>query len=187
MEVPLKRIGIFAGTFDPLHNGHIEFAKAAAKKYQLDKVFLAPERNPRNKTNVAPYQDRLNMLKLVLESSKNLEILEVPEAYFTVASSWPRLKKTFGEAEIFLLLGSDSARQLPKWQNLSKLKNEAQFIIGLRNEDRAEELNHVNGLKIHFLKSPKAGITASQVRNNKDDSLTDPKVISYIRQHKLYN
>ncbi len=73
----MKKVGILAGTFDPIHIGHIAFALRAIEKAQLDKVILLPEREPRRKRNVTDFNHRLSMLKLSVKSFELLEVLEL--------------------------------------------------------------------------------------------------------------
>lgn len=116
-----RRIGIFGGTFDPPHIGHLVMAQRAYEQLSLDVVFFVPNNIPPHKESpVASPQDRLNMLSLAV----------LPHSYFDVSDCEIRrggvsfsvdtvffFRKEFPKAELFLLIGEDSARSFKAWKN----------------------------------------------------------------------
>lgn len=185
------KIGILSGTFDPIHIGHIAFALRAIEKAQLDKVILLPERQPRNKKGVTGFKHRLNMLKITAKSFELLEVLELPDLYFTVEQTLPELQKHFPGAKISLLLGSDVAHTLDKWSGLNQLAKNVSLIIGLRQNDSAKRLGELltqiePSLNIRFIRTRYPEITSTGARKKATDQL-DPSVQQYIKQNKLYN
>ncbi len=145
----LSKIGIFSGTFDPVHAGHIAFALAAAEQAGLDTVYFMPEQQPRRKEGVTHYAHRLAMLKLALRPYKKLRILELPDRQFTVRSSWPRIKKQFKDSEVHLLIGSDMLRLLSstdaasQWPGYKKFLHEVRLVVGVRDEIDASEASQL--------------------------------------------
>ena len=87
-----KRIGIYAGAFDPVHKGHVSFALQAIELAGLDEVAFVPEPRPRNKAGVTHLSHRIAMLRLAVKGHPKLKILEVPDKQFLVATSLPRLR-----------------------------------------------------------------------------------------------
>lgn len=132
-----SRIGIFAGTFDPVHAGHITFALQALKAAKLDKVVFMPERRPRNKTQVEHFGHRVAMLKNALNPHPQFEVFESVDMNFSVKRTVPQLKVYYPDANFIYLFGSDVVGSLADWPNISTLIKNGEFIVGLReNADR---------------------------------------------------
>ncbi|HEX5744003.1 MAG TPA: hypothetical protein VFX84_00950 [Candidatus Saccharimonadales bacterium] len=134
------RAGIYAGTFDPVHSGHIAFALQALKAAGLDKVYFLPERRPRGKRQVEHFGHRAAMLGSALEPHPQLEVLELEDTNFSVNRTLPRLRKHFPGAELAFLFGSDVARGLADWSGAERLLKDAEIIIGIRSRDRRDDV-----------------------------------------------
>lgn len=128
----MKNIGIFAGSFDPVHKGHIAFSLEAIKQTSLDEVYFLPEIQPRGKEGITHVGHRVAMLNLALEPYEHLHVLELPDKQFTVTKTLPRLKQKFPAAKLFLLMGSDTAAGLPAWPNVGVLLNRLDVIVASR-------------------------------------------------------
>jgi nicotinate (nicotinamide) nucleotide adenylyltransferase len=133
----MKRVGIFSGTFDPVHKGHIAFALQAIKEAKLDEIYFIPEAKPRRKEGMTHYAHRLAMLEIALKPYQTLKTLELQDKQFSVNKTMPRLKVRFKKTELYLLIGSDSAMHLSdvkQWPNADALLKEIGLIVGLRGE-----------------------------------------------------
>lgn len=139
----MKRIGIYAGTFDPVHAGHVTFALQAVQAAQLDKVFFMPEREPRHKVGVELYGHRYAMLQRAVRPHNHLAVLDTTDKYFSVTRTLPRLQQLFPDSEIVLLLGSDVAQFLPQWQHVDTLVKNVSFCIGLRSGAERKAIEQV--------------------------------------------
>lgn len=131
-----RRVGIFAGTFDPVHAGHIGFALQALRAGRLDMVYFVPERRPRRKSSVTHYAHRLAMLKQALKPYPRLRILELPDRQFTVHNSLPRLRQQLPNANLALLIGSDVAMSLKDWPHIEQLLDSCELVIAARGTDQ---------------------------------------------------
>jgi nicotinate-nucleotide adenylyltransferase len=137
----MSRIGIYAGTFDPVHSGHIAFALQALQATQLDKIYFLPERQPRAKPSSTHFGHRVAMLKRALAPHKQFEILELVDVNFSVQRTLPELKRQFEGSELVFLFGSDVVAQLADWPNAERLMREGEMVIGLRNQDDRTSLH----------------------------------------------
>ena len=126
------RIGIYSGTFDPVHKGHIAFALEAAKVAQLDKVFFAPEMKPRRKENSTHVAHRITMLRLALRLHPKLDILELPDAHFTPRKTYARLRSYFPNDNLVLLMGEDLLMYMHTWPYVEHMLPHIEIAIGLR-------------------------------------------------------
>jgi nicotinate-nucleotide adenylyltransferase len=166
------KIGVFAGTFDPIHNGHLAFAEAAIKSHGLDKVIFIIERQPRGKSQVTPYKLRHEMLGRAIASNANFDIVEAPENQLTLAGTLPYLQKLFKNAHIHFLMGQDVASSAKNWPNAKHLLSQITIIEAKRSGDGAKSAS------------------SSQIREaialGKYSSYLPPAVARYIKSHKLY-
>lgn len=136
----MKRVGIYAGTFDPVHAGHIAFALQAIQSAQLDRVYFLPERRPRHKTGVEHFGHRVAMLNRALRPHPKLKVLETDDISFSIKRTLPRLQQQFGTAKLVLLMGSDVAQHLENWPNANRLFGQCDIVIGLREMQDTQSL-----------------------------------------------
>jgi nicotinate-nucleotide adenylyltransferase len=190
------RIGIFAGTFDPIHKGHVTFALKAIESADLDKVYFLPETQPRGKYTVTHISHRVSMLQLATRSHSRLKVLELPDKKFDMVRTWPRLKNRFRGSQLLLLLGSDVFANLPSWPHVNQLFEDAGVIVGTKGDrDIAHTLNSVVGLnkalwEVHLVESnhPAASsriIRSSLAQGQQPDVLLQ-SVNRYIAENWLY-
>jgi nicotinate-nucleotide adenylyltransferase len=166
----MKRIGIYSGTFDPVHAGHIAFAKQALKAAKLDAVYFLPERRPRGKTGTEHFGHRVAMLKRASRPYRKLHVLELEDVSFTVATTLPRLQKRFGNAQLVFLVGSDVATHMPEWDNADQLLKQVELVVGVRSSDSSvvmqESLNRwaTQPLQTTIIESSAPAISSRKIR-----------------------
>src|SRR3982751_4027627 len=110
-----SRIGIYAGTFDPVHAGHIAFALQAMERADLDSLCFLPERRARTKQGVEHFGHRVAMLRRATQPHPKFSVLELDDVSFTVERTLPALYKRFPQTQLIFLFGSDAVEQLPNW------------------------------------------------------------------------
>lgn len=130
-----KRLGIYAGTFDPVHSGHVTFALQALEAGRLDHIYFLPERRPRAKVGVEHFGHRVAMLKRALRPHPQFSVLELVDVSFSVQRTLPFLQRQFPEDQLVFLFGSDVIAGLATWPNADTLLKDGELIIGLRNDD----------------------------------------------------
>ncbi|HJP81088.1 MAG TPA: adenylyltransferase/cytidyltransferase family protein [Candidatus Saccharimonadales bacterium] len=135
-------IGIFPGTFDPIHPGHISFALKAAQMHSLDVVHLIPEAIPRGKPHATPLAERIERIEAAIEQHPQLSVLISPFPTSSTNQTLPWLTAQFSESTLTLLLGSDVAAHLGAWDSLPSLAQTVSFIIGMRSGDSRDALHH---------------------------------------------
>lgn len=136
----MKRIGIYAGAFDPVHAGHISFALQAIEKAQLDRVYFLPERRPRHKQGVEHFGHRVAMLNRASRPHRKLDVLELEDVSFSMERTLPKLQKRFAGMQLVFLFGSDVAQQVPEWPKANNLLKSSELIIGVR---QGSQLVHI--------------------------------------------
>ena len=128
------RVGIFGGSFNPIHLAHLVLAEYAREGQGLDKVVFVPASRPPHKSQapLAPAQDRLEMLRLALGHNPHFEVsaieLERDGPSYTLVTA-RELAKTLGsDAELHLIIGSDSLYDMPAWWHADELIREVRIV-----------------------------------------------------------
>jgi len=197
-----KRVGIFGGSFDPIHFGHINLAIQLQEAHQLDEVgFFPAGQNPfKMKASLTDASHRLAMLRLALEGIPSFFIdereLRREGPTYTVDTI-----KSFHEDrptdELFLILGLDTAFQFFSWHLPDEILDYSQVLIGKRICDPVNELDVIkdskvlNALKKGFTETRILDISATEIRDRIRQNLycghlLPQKVLDYIKSAKLY-
>jgi nicotinate-nucleotide adenylyltransferase len=176
------KIGILAGTFDPIHNGHLALAQAAQKEVGLDKVYIMVEHTPRSKRKVTDFVQRQAMVEIALREKPDMDFLDLGSKQFSVAETWPKIIRRFEDAELFLIVGSDTFAHVDTWPGIEAIN--ATFIVGTRSDDAPAS----KSVKSITLKTKLPKISSSQVRDDfaHAHGLINPVVGKYIETQKLY-
>lgn len=192
----VKRIGIYAGTFDPVHAGHISFALQALDAAGLDEVYFLPERRPRNKYGVEHFGHRVAMLNRACRPHTKLKVLELEDVCFSVKQTLPRLRKRFPSAQLVLLAGSDVAQQLTYWPGAEQLLVSCELAIGVRAGHQSSAVRQLVSawprppMALHVIDSFAAEVSSATIREalRKRQAVRGllPSVARYSDRHWLY-
>jgi nicotinate-nucleotide adenylyltransferase len=131
------RIGVFGGTFDPVHLGHLILAEQCREQGRLDEVWFIPAARPPHKLDrpLTPFAQRVEMLALAVAGHPSFRIDDLekdrPGPSFT-ADTLAELHRRHPDAELFLLLGSDSLPDLPSWYNPRDVVERAGLLVVMR-------------------------------------------------------
>jgi nicotinate-nucleotide adenylyltransferase len=140
-------IGLFGGTFDPVHRGHVALARAAMERCKLHRVYFVPANSPphKQKQPLTPFVHRFAMLTLATSNEKAFvpSLLEAPEEGESRKKDKPnytidtvrRLKQSFkskSSDRLFLLIGMDAFAEIAKWHQAESLFRECAFIVAGR-------------------------------------------------------
>lgn len=190
-----KRIGIYAGTFDPVHAGHVAFALQAMKAVQLDRVYFLPERRPRSKQHVEHFGHRVAMLREAVKPHPAFGVLELPDTSFSVRYSLPRLRKRFGRAELLFLFGSDIVDHIQEWPYIEQLLK-YELVIGLRGQADSKKLRpkiagwQVQPKAVTLIETQAPQVSSGKIRRalrlGRKAPGSLPSVARYSNRHWLY-
>ncbi|MDP6965061.1 MAG: nicotinate-nucleotide adenylyltransferase [Acidimicrobiales bacterium] len=172
-----RRIGVFGGTFDPPHIGHTSAALSAMRKLELDSVLMVVANDPWQKTNqnldlsdfdaltVSTPEDRFEMLKRAVDEHEDLtaddmEIVRGGRTYTIDTVS--ELNNRFPESELFLLIGSDVAKDFDSWRDPQEICRRVNVVVLTRpGTDRSEVGEDWD---FSFLDIPAKDISAKEIR-----------------------
>ncbi len=199
----IERVGIYGGTFSPIHNGHIMAANEFLLQMKLDKVIVIPTNIPPHKSvdiSDSP-QHRLNMCRLAFEAVDGIEVSDIELQRDGKSYTYDTLK-TFVKSnrKLFLLCGTDMMLTFDKWYRYEDIFNlclpvyirrendisQTQKIIAKNNEYYSK-----HNVAFRRLITEPINISSTEIRNmikcGKDISEFVPRAVSdYIRSHKLY-
>ncbi|MCM8785258.1 MAG: nicotinate-nucleotide adenylyltransferase [Candidatus Omnitrophica bacterium] len=188
-----KKIGIFGGSFDPVHYGHLIIAERAREEFNLDYIFFIPCGIPPHKKKIyASPIDRKNMIEIAIKNNQffkvsDIEIVknEVSYTYETIME----MKKTFFQINFFLIVGEDSFYDIPNWYKAKELVNEVIFLVARRSEKKDISIEYPLNYKI--ISCPFIDISSTYIRscifeNKSVKYLIPDEVIEYIKEKGLY-
>lgn len=194
------RVGIYSGTFDPVHAGHIAFAKEALERCGLDKVFFLVEPRPRRKQGVKALEHRQNMVHLAIHDESSLGHIILGHQRFTVDETLPALQARFKGAKIYFLMGDDMLTYFTDaaWPKLDEFIKAANLVIGARKRTADDIERHIallektRGIKIkhEIFKADHALQTSTTVRKalrrGEQPAEINSRVYRYIQANGLY-
>ncbi|MBM3832551.1 MAG: nicotinate (nicotinamide) nucleotide adenylyltransferase [Verrucomicrobia bacterium] len=130
----MSQLGLFGGSFNPVHLGHLLVAQAAREECQLDRLFFIPVAQSPFKPDLplAPALERLRLLRLALAGQSRCELDDQEIVRGGISYSIDTVRdyvRRFPGDEIFYLIGADHVRQLPKWREADELAGLVQFLI----------------------------------------------------------
>lgn len=196
------RIGIYGGSFDPVHNGHINAARNFMEELSLDKIIIVPAYCSPFKKGLAvtPSQHRLNMCNIAFGNTEGFEvsdaeILRADEGY--MSDTVAQIREQYPDAELFLLLGSDQLLTFQKWHAWSKITDEATVAAAARtwDDDAAMEaaaaVLRSDGAEVIIVPIDVKELSSTDVREavrRGDDisAMVPPGVAEYIWDNYLY-
>lgn len=197
-----RRIGIFGGSFNPIHIGHLVIAEAAWQEFHLEKVVFIPTADTPNKTmhHIDKYA-RYRMVELAVQDNPHFEIspieLERDGPSYTVDTIRELQRRSIPGTEFYFIAGTDAVADLPTWRYNRELIEACDFICASRPGDEEKiklSVRYFGALglkKIHFLRTPELEISSTILRGliRADRSvryLMPDAVISYIKNNQLY-
>ena len=129
----MQKIGIYGGTFDPVHHAHLILARFALEKFALERIIFVPTRvSPHKNASVATPETRLQMLRSAIESEPQFEVddceLERDPPSYTI-DTVQTLEEKHPGAHLFLLIGDDNLAGLPSWRGFEDLRHMVTFIV----------------------------------------------------------
>jgi nicotinate-nucleotide adenylyltransferase len=196
-------IGLFGGSFNPIHKGHIHLAESVYSALHLDRVIFIPSKKSPHKSNAEYVSDehRLNMCKLAVQdfpnfTVSNFEILNDGISYtiYTVR----HFRKLYPNDTLFLLIGSDMLLSFDTWKEYREILSTVTLAVVSRQTgdynaltQKAKELTSQCNANVIILSVPPMEVSSTEVRKNiafnKDYPCNlDKKVVQYIKSNGLY-
>lgn len=197
----IMKTGIFGGSFNPVHNGHIHLAETIMHELKLDRVIFVPSRiSPhRSMEEYVSGEHRLEMLRLACKNRTGLEVssyeLDTDRVSYSIYTV-EHFRQIFPDDDLFLLVGSDMLLCFDKWYRFEDILAHASLAVASRQDGdqeildkKAEELSEYG--RIFISRSSPEVVSSTEIRKKiaKNCDLTcylDENVVQYIRLNGLY-
>lgn len=197
------RLGIYGGTFDPVHYGHLILAEQCREQCELDAVWFVPARRPPHKESagITPPAARIDMLELALAGYPEFDVslIEINrEGPSYTVDTLEQLIKEDSSRELFLLMGRDSLIDFPTWRKPERILELATLVVVNRGPFETDDLHGAASTlgpaaadRVRFVQMPGIDISATDLRRRTREGrsirfLTPRPVTHYITEHQLY-
>ena len=196
------KIGIYGGTFSPVHNGHVAIAKAFVSQTGIDRLYIIPNFSPPHKSDVAGADtgDRVYMLREAMKDIPKAEISDMEIKRGGKSYTVDTLRELSKEGELFLLCGSDMFLSIETWREPSEIFRLAHIVVGRRENDfetgeqirryKADLETRCNASVIEIF-FPPVVVSSEEIREKIKkglpiDGLLPEGVAEYIKKKHLY-
>ncbi len=169
------RIGLFGGTFNPIHNGHIKMAETARKQFKLNYIYFIPCGIPPHRTkDLYPVKLRYEMVLQAIKGKTYFKVLDIEikkkKPAYTIETVKELINKKYFtirnlKSEIFFLIGADEFENLKKWKYPEKLAKIVIFLVLPRPEEKIKAPK-IKGLKWHMVHTKPVNISSTEIRKN---------------------
>jgi nicotinate-nucleotide adenylyltransferase len=196
------RLGIFGGSFDPVHNAHLAIARACQRQAELDEVWFTPtaiqplkQHGPR-----ATNRHRLEMLRLAIQDEPTWRVctIEIDRGgYSYTVDTLQQIHEELPDAEVFFLIGADALRDVAKWKQPREIFRMATPLVVSRAEQPLPDFKQLKalcteGTQPRLIEMPAADVSSSEIRRRvaaaeSINSLVPDAVAEFITQHHLYS
>ena len=194
INIQSVKIGLFFGSFNPVHTGHLIIANYICETTALDKVWMvvSPQNPFKEKQSLLNEYDRLHLLRLALEGNQNLHASDIefklPKPSYTI-DTLTHIKEKYPEHEFSLIMGGDNLASLHKWKNYELILKNHEIYVYKRSS--GTENPFPDKACVHFLDVPMLDISATFIRENIQQGhsmqyFLPEKVWDYIRDYNVY-
>lgn len=134
----MLKVGLLGGTFDPVHNGHLQLGDAVLDKYDFNKIIFIPSARPphKNEAIVCDIKHRLQMLRIGIEHKRNFEISEIEisrkKPSYTIETLAELKQQNGSETQYYFIIGYDALFEIETWYRWQELLASTNFIVAIR-------------------------------------------------------
>ncbi|RMF10109.1 MAG: nicotinate-nucleotide adenylyltransferase [Candidatus Neomarinimicrobiota bacterium] len=197
--MPVLKICLFGGTFDPPHIGHLLIAQTICEAENFDKIIFVPALIPPHKRSnkVTPVDLRLQMLQSALASNPKFEISEIEIRRGGVSFSIDTILEIkqsmkLDRENLYFLIGSDTLKQFHTWKDPERILAECQVIVALRPGFKPGEIPNWIFRQVRFANIPRIEISSTTIRKRWRENKTIRYMVTqpvweFINQHNLYS
>ena len=193
----MKKIGLFFGSFNPIHIGHLILANYILENSDMDELwFVVSPQNPfKDKKSLLTDHNRLDMVQLAVKNypkmrASNVEF-SLPKPSYTI-DTLTYLKEKYPNYSFALIMGEDNLDSLPKWKNSEKLMSEYQIIVYPRTfEGEKKDSEYLQHENISTVNAPIIELSATEIRNMIKEGknvrpMLPPEVFEYLDGSSFY-
>lgn len=173
------KVGLFFGSFNPIHIGHLIVANVMVENTDLDQVwFIVSPQNPFKKQSTLLHEfDRYDLIRAAIHDNYNLKVSDVefsmPKPSYTI-DTLTYLSDAHPDKEFKLIIGEDNLKSFPKWKNADQILKNYSLLVYPRPHAQPSDL--IKHPKVHMIDAPMIDISATFIRN----SIKNNKSIKYL-------
>ena len=177
------KLGIFMGSFNPPHKGHIGVTNYLLDNGYVDKILVVPTLNYWNKNNLIDIKDRINMLKFY--ESDNIIIDTTHNEYIYTIDLVHEIEKDYPNYVLSVIMGADNIIDLDKWKNYQELLKYNIIVMNRSDIDIEKYINKYNG-NFTIINDFNMPISSTDIRNCLSEDYLDKDILKYIEENNLY-
>lgn len=190
-----NKLAVYPGSFNPIHNTHLDMAKKIIDDNIVDKVVFVPAGDAYEKPNLAKGGHRYEMIKRTIEKEENLEVsdIEIKNNKLYTYETLNYFKSINENSELYLVMGSDNLSEFNTWKEYKYILNNYKLIIFMRNGQSKEDFKDYKDNKNILFVEYDVNLSSSEIRENikKEDyeevsKKVSKEVFSYIKEFNLY-
>ena len=189
------RLGIYVGSFNPVHKGHEFIANYVVENNYVDKVLMIPTEGYWDKTGLIDLNHRLNMLKFC--ENENILVSSEYSSYEFTYEILEALSEKLNDTELYLIIGADNLIKFELWENIDLILKHKVLVLGRNDIDMEEQIKKfTDEQQNHFVlvkDFPEVDVSSTRVRNkliscnfSELSNELDENVLQYILENKLY-
>ena len=182
-----SKLGVYVGSFNPVHDGHINIVKFLLNNKYVDKVLIVPTLNYWNKNNLIDIKHRINMLKFFEDD--NIIIDTLHNKYIYTYELLNILSNEYIDYDLYLVMGADNIVRFNEWKNVEDILKYNIIVLKRDNININAYIDKYNYDRSKFIvidNYPFINISSTDIRNNIDNSDISSKVYKYIKDNNLY-
>jgi nicotinate-nucleotide adenylyltransferase len=186
-----KKIGLFGGSFDPIHNSHIKIINEVLRQELVEEIWVIPCYNHNFGKDLVSFDERAEMVSLAFENRDKVKLCEVEKELGGVTRTYDTVTELKGnfDHEFFWICGSDCVQNFNRWHRAEDLAREIKFIVYLRKgfdigEDSLMEIEATLNVRADDVSSSNIRV---RIKNDEDVSkLVSKEVLDYLIKENLY-
>ena len=185
------KIGILGGTFNPIHLGHIQIAKEAIEKANLDSVIFFPSKTPPHKKDekILPFDIRVELIQKVLKNEKNISVSNLDDRDGKETYTFyllQKLREYYPQAEFYFIIGEDNVSELKTWYKYEYLLEHLKFVVLTRKTENLSKWKDLDYLdKLDFYQMEPINISSSEIRKRLKNNKTIKGLVPEIIENEI--
>jgi len=196
-------IGVFGGSFNPIHIGHLIIAEFAREQFHLEKVLFVPAKNPPHKESVDNHtsQHRYKMVQIAVKDNTFFDVSGIElnrEGPSYTSDTLQELKSLYPDQKLYFICGADSIVNIKTWHSIENIFLSADMIVVNRPDVNETDVKKISewltdryNASIHFCNMPDIEISSTMIRKRIKEGfsvryMVPEEVLKYIRLHRLY-
>lgn len=179
------RIGVYVGSFNPVHKGHIEVARHLINENIVDIVLMLPTPNYWDKKDLIDIDKRVAMLKLCEE--ENIKVDNIHNNHLFTYEVLESLKEDYKDDKLYLIIGADNIEKFYLWKNFDEIMKNKVIVLPRYGINIDSLLSRYDKNRFVIARGfSEINASSTEIRKNTDSSYLDEKVRKYIIENSLY-